>query len=48
MEDLQYFVDKFKERPSDHRLRNQIVTLVDVIYAKEKIKSELENGKEKD
>ena len=48
MEDLQYFVDKFKERPSDHRLRTQIVTLIDAIYTKEKIKRELENGKEKD
>ena len=48
MEDLQYFVDKFKERPSDHRLRNQIVTLIDAIYTKEKIKSELKNDNEKD
>lgn len=48
MEDLQYFIDQFKKRPSDHRLRNQIVTLINTIYTKEKIKVELENGKEKD
>lgn len=48
IEDLRYFVDRFKSRPFDHRYRNQLVTIIDTIYSNEKIKRELENVKEKD
>lgn len=48
MDDLTYFMNKFKTAPYDHRSRNQLVTIIDAIYSNEKIKRALENVKEKD
>ena len=47
IEDLQYFVNQFKSRPFDYRIRNQLVTIIDAIYSNEKIKRELKNEQEK-
>lgn len=47
-DDLSYFVEQFKNRPFDHRYRNQLVTIIDAIYSQAKAKREIENDKEKE
>jgi len=43
-EDLAYFIEQFKQRPQDHRIRNQLITLIDAIYTKAKVEHEQEKN----